>query len=289
MSRFKREFRGFAFHVGHARFPGGSSENPSTLPGGGQARLPEHPVNRRDVRRVGRGDGTAIGCTTYPKEHRMTPLRPVLKAALIPVLLTALAACSPAPAELPDAAAGQAASASAAPAQAAVQPEPAAAGAAAAPVRTQGTVEIHKGSAPALPASADRYGSAEAVQLNAAPAAGSAVTDTAGFSLYRFDNDTADPSATTCAGDCAVKWPPLLVGAEASIYTDNVDAGLVGYVERPDGTCQVTIGGWPVYYFAGDTAPGEVRGQGIGDTWFAIDGQGKKATGLPAPSGAPAY
>jgi predicted lipoprotein with Yx(FWY)xxD motif len=156
-------------------------------------------------------------------------------------------------------------------------------------VRTQGAVEVFEGSAPALPPVADRYSTAGAVQLNAAPEAGAAVTDTAGFSLYRFDNDTAAPSATTCVGDCAVKWPPLLVGAAARIYTENVDAGLVGYVERADGTCQVTIGGWPVYYFAGDTAPGEVRGQGIGDVWFAVDGQGKKATGLPAPAAAPAY
>ena len=37
-----------------------------------------------------------------------------------------------------------------------------------------------------------------------------------------------------------MKWPPLLVGAAAKIYTENVGASLIGYVERADGTCQVT-------------------------------------------------
>ncbi|WP_459281830.1 COG4315 family predicted lipoprotein [Arthrobacter sp. TMN-37] len=80
-----------------------------------------------------------------------------------------------------------------------------------------------------------------------------------------------------------------MVDATAKIYTENLDAGLVGYVERPDGTCQVTLGGWPVYYFAGDTAPGDALGQGIGGTWFTVDGAGRKAAPTAAPSEVPGY
>lgn len=235
----------------------------------------------------------------------MTMHRSALTAALVPVLLLTLAGCYSAPAAQQPAATQAPATQPAATQPSATQPTAAptasAPAASAAPnantqplaptlVRTQGAVEIFDGPAPTpLAPVTNKAVGAEAIELAAAPAAGSAVTDTAGFSLYRFDNDTANPSTTTCVGDCAAKWPPLLVGAKAKIYTENVDPNLVGYVERADGTCQVTIGGWPVYYFAQDAKPGDALGQGVGGTWFAIDGQGKKATTVAAPSGGGAY
>ncbi|TDK25240.1 hypothetical protein E2F48_08125 [Arthrobacter crusticola] len=214
----------------------------------------------------------------------MTVNRTALKAALIPVLLATLAGCSTA-AE-PASSAQPAPISTAAPAPVEESPAPAQAPTL---VRTQGAVQIFEGAAPTLLDTADRYSARNAIQLTAGPAAGTAVTDAGGFSLYRFDNDTANPSTTTCVDDCAVNWPPLLVDGTAKIYTENVDASLIGYVERSDGTCQVTIGGWPVYYFAGDTAPGQALGQGIGGTWFTIDGTGKKAAQTAAPSEVPGY
>jgi predicted lipoprotein with Yx(FWY)xxD motif len=222
----------------------------------------------------------------------MTLNRTALKAVLIPVLLAALAGCSTA-AEPASSAAQTAPTSTAAPAPAKAAPAPGEASPAPAKaptlVRTQGAVQIFDGAAPTLLDTTDRYSAKNAIQLTAGPAAGTAVTDAGGFSLYRFDNDTANPSTTTCVDDCAVNWPPLLVDGTAKIYTENVDASLIGYVERSDGTCQVTIGGWPVYYFAGDTAPGQALGQGIGGTWFTIDGTGKKAAQTAAPSEVPGY
>ena len=29
--------------------------------------------------------------------------------------------------------------------------------------------------------------------------------------LYRFDDDTAEPSKSSCTGACAVKWPPVTI------------------------------------------------------------------------------
>jgi predicted lipoprotein with Yx(FWY)xxD motif len=104
------------------------------------------------------------------------------------------------------------------------------------------------------------------------------VTDSNGMTLYRFDQDTANPPATHCAGQCAVKWPPALVTGDGTVTVQGVDRSLVGTVTRPDGSRQLTLHGWPLYRFANDAAPGDAKGQGVGGTWFAATPQGAKAT-----------
>jgi predicted lipoprotein with Yx(FWY)xxD motif len=138
------------------------------------------------------------------------------------------------------------------------------------PVRTQGWLNIYAGRAP--------HG-ANAVELTAVadPAVGLRVTDGDGRSLYRFDKDTAKPSQSNCNGDCAVTWPPLLVSRGQGLYIVGIDPGRVGFVERADGSCQITVGGWPVYHFSKDHRPGDLRGQGVGGTWFAVAPSGGKA------------
>ncbi len=109
---------------------------------------------------------------------------------------------------------------------------------------------------------------------------GALVTDGAGHTLYRFDADTAKPPKTTCENACATAWPP--VGADDALAGEGIDEDLLGEVTRPDGTKQLTIGGWPAYRYAKDTAPGDVRGQGVGGTWYALAADGKKAQAEPA-------
>lgn len=106
---------------------------------------------------------------------------------------------------------------------------------------------------------------------------GQIVTDASGKTLYRFDADTASPSVSNCAGDCAVKWPPALVGKGRQVQLDGVDQALVGTVTRADGSTQLTLAGWPLYEFAKDSKPGDILGQGVGGTWFAATPQGAKA------------
>jgi predicted lipoprotein with Yx(FWY)xxD motif len=38
---------------------------------------------------------------------------------------------------------------------------------------------------------------------------GTVVVDGQGFTLYRFDKDSAKPPTSNCSGDCASKWPPV--------------------------------------------------------------------------------
>ncbi|AWZ10561.1 MULTISPECIES: SCO0930 family lipoprotein [unclassified Streptomyces] len=115
---------------------------------------------------------------------------------------------------------------------------------------------------------------------------GSVLTDSAGFTLYRFDKDTAKPPKSNCDGDCAKTWPVVAAGdATAAAGTD---PALLGEVVRTDGSKQLTVAGWPVYRFSKDTKAGDTNGQGVGGTWFAAAPDGKKAAKAAAapPAGA---
>lgn len=104
---------------------------------------------------------------------------------------------------------------------------------------------------------------------------GEVLTDSAGFTLYRFDKDVAEPPRSNCEGDCLKTWPP--VPADGATAPAGADASLIGEVTRSDGTKQLTIDGWPMYRYAKDTAAGDTKGQGVGGTWFASAPDGKKA------------
>jgi predicted lipoprotein with Yx(FWY)xxD motif len=96
-----------------------------------------------------------------------------------------------------------------------------------------------------------------------------------GFTLYRFDKDTADPPRSACAGACAAQWPPVLGDGVPALQ--GVRQELIGTIGRPDGTQQLTLGGWPLYRHVEDTRPGDVTGEGAGGAWHAIGVDGKPA------------
>ncbi|MCM2389540.1 SCO0930 family lipoprotein [Streptomyces albipurpureus] len=116
------------------------------------------------------------------------------------------------------------------------------------------------------------------------PELGKIVTDSAGFTLYRFDNDTASPPKSNCDGDCAKAWP--VVAAAGTSSAPGIDASALGEVTRTDGSKQLTIGGWPMYRFAKDTKAGDIKGQGVGGIWFASAPDGKKAQAGAGDGGA---
>lgn len=137
------------------------------------------------------------------------------------------------------------------------------------------------------PAAAGAPGAKGAGQLATAAndQLGPVLTDSAGFTLYRFDKDTAKPSKSNCDGDCAKAWPAVAAGDATAAA--GMDASLLGEVVRTDGSKQLTVAGWPVYRFAKDTKAGDTDGQGVGGTWFASAPDGKKAAKpAPAPAGA---
>jgi predicted lipoprotein with Yx(FWY)xxD motif len=133
------------------------------------------------------------------------------------------------------------------------------------------------------------------VQLSAgsAGALDPVVVNGSGLTLYRFDDDTASPSKSTCDGECAKKWPPVTVAPGSRVFFTGLNRTDLGVVQRADGDLQVTVGGWPVYRFAQDQKPGDTLGQGVGGTWFGVTPDGRRAGGgaddsatVPAPGGA---
>ncbi|MEU3776083.1 SCO0930 family lipoprotein [Streptomyces sp. NPDC032472] len=124
-------------------------------------------------------------------------------------------------------------------------------------------------------AGAGKTGAAGRLAVREIAGVGSVVTDSGGAALYRFDKDTPQPPKSSCEGDCAAAWPP--VPAEDASASAGIEAGLLGAVTRSDGSKQLTLGGWPVYRYAKDTAPGEAKGEGVGGTWHALAADGKKA------------
>lgn len=112
----------------------------------------------------------------------------------------------------------------------------------------------------------DGYGTSGSAGLKVAETElGPTLVDADGMTLYGFTQDTATSSA--CSGGCADNWPP--VTGDTALPAD-IDASLFSTITRDDGTTQLVFGDWPLYGFAGDSAPGEVNGQGINDVWFVI-------------------
>jgi predicted lipoprotein with Yx(FWY)xxD motif len=91
--------------------------------------------------------------------------------------------------------------------------------------------------------------------------AGHAVmTDGAGFTLYTFSADSAQLSR--CTGECARRWRPFTSAGGKPRAGAGATLGLVGSIQRADGTFQVTYNGWPLYHFVGDTQPAAQQGAG---------------------------
>jgi predicted lipoprotein with Yx(FWY)xxD motif len=111
---------------------------------------------------------------------------------------------------------------------------------------------------------------------------GDILVDADGRTLYAFTKDKGDQSA--CSGQCATNWPALTGPATAGT---GVQAALLSTSTQANGDTQVTYDGRPLYYFAGDAKPGDTNGQGVGDVWFAVTGDGQLVKEKAAGGGYP--
>jgi predicted lipoprotein with Yx(FWY)xxD motif len=89
-----------------------------------------------------------------------------------------------------------------------------------------------------------------------------------GRTLYYYSADKRHSGKSACTGTCATAWPPLAapVKAPAGVRLP----GKLGVITRPGGLKQVTLNGYPLYFYIGDKTAGQVTGNGIGGAWHVI-------------------
>ncbi len=134
--------------------------------------------------------------------------------------------------------------------------------------------------APAAAAPAPAAGSVTSAAIGTT-ALGDALVGPNGMTLYGFTNDAA--AASTCYDACAEAWPPLIVDSNWNV-APGLDLGIFATTVRTDGQLQLVAGKYPLYYFSGDVVPGDAKGQGSGDVWFAVGTDGLLLEGDAAAS-----
>jgi predicted lipoprotein with Yx(FWY)xxD motif len=126
-----------------------------------------------------------------------------------------------------------------------------------------------------LAVSASATGGSSAVVKTGPSKLGRILVDAHGKTLYMWGHDKGAKS--TCYGDCAEYWPPLITRSRPSAR-GGAQAGLLGTSRRSDGRLQVTYAGRPLYYFVQDAKPGQTKGEGLtgfGGRWDPLSATGK--------------
>jgi predicted lipoprotein with Yx(FWY)xxD motif len=121
-------------------------------------------------------------------------------------------------------------------------------------------------SPPSSPASSIPAAAAASTVKTAMIAWATVLTSSQGFTLYSFAPDTSTTSKRN--GTCAQNWPPVNGPVTAAGVT-----GTYGTITRSDGSVRATFDGDPLYTFAGDTAPGRNKDNGLnaaGGLWHEI-------------------
>ncbi len=96
------------------------------------------------------------------------------------------------------------------------------------------------------------------------------LVDQNGCALYLNINDTR--TASTCDAACEALFPPAADSGQAGA---SVNAQDLSTFTRAGGGTQVTYFGHQLYFFSGDTAPGQANGQGVAQTWFLVGSNGE--------------
>jgi predicted lipoprotein with Yx(FWY)xxD motif len=116
--------------------------------------------------------------------------------------------------------------------------------------------------------------------------AGTLLANPHGMTVYYYSVDKKGSGVSDCTGACAAEWPPVI--APVRIPAGIKLPGKVGFIVRAGGVHQVTIDGYPVYRYAGDHAPGQANGNGIGGVWHvftiasSMSSMSSKAPAMPA-------
>ncbi|MGH3407920.1 MAG: COG4315 family predicted lipoprotein [Streptosporangiaceae bacterium] len=106
---------------------------------------------------------------------------------------------------------------------------------------------------------------------------GTFLTD-GGRAVYLWAADAMNKS--NCSGACAGAWPPVMATGKVTA-SSGVKPSDLGTIARSGGGKQVTYNGHPLYFFAGDSGPGQTHGQGsdsFGAKWWLVAPSGAQIT-----------
>ena len=96
-----------------------------------------------------------------------------------------------------------------------------------------------------------------------------------GKTLYRYTLDSKGINRCTSNAACAKYWPQLLIKATVKpTVGTGASAKLLGTIKAAHGMRQVTYAGFPLYFFSGDSAPGQAKGQGFEKQWYVVNSKG---------------
>jgi len=111
--------------------------------------------------------------------------------------------------------------------------------------------------------------------LGSAPASfsGGVLVNSAGMTLYTFDNDPAGSGKSMCIDSCAALWPPLKPTAEDKPHGDYT------LITRADGSRQWAYKGKPLYLWTKDQKPGDKTGDGFNKVWHVVEEEWKMMPG----------
>ena len=135
-------------------------------------------------------------------------------------------------------------------------------------------------SAPPTSAAASTSAAAGATIKTESSSLGTVLTDSKGFTLYWFAQDTT--TSSNCNGGCASAWPPL-IGTPVAAAGVSLP-GRLGTIKRSDGSLQATYDGHPLYTFASDSGPHMLSGNSV-PGWHAV--LANPSTPATSPSTAP--
>jgi predicted lipoprotein with Yx(FWY)xxD motif len=121
-------------------------------------------------------------------------------------------------------------------------------------------IKIHTGAA----ATTGRTAALKVVRTRVGPV----LASSRGLTLYYYGEDKPHSGKSACTGGCTAAWPPLAapVKAPAGVRLP----GKLGVITRPGGIKQVTLNGYPLYFYADDKAPGQAKGNGVEGEWHVI-------------------
>ncbi|HEY7946579.1 MAG TPA: hypothetical protein VID75_02820 [Acidimicrobiales bacterium] len=101
---------------------------------------------------------------------------------------------------------------------------------------------------------------------------GTILVNAQGQVVYTLTNGGAN---VHCSAACLTVWPAVTLPTGVSTPTGPAAAGTLG-TTTSNGPTQVTVGGLPIFTFAGDPGPGQAKGNNLtsfGGTWKVVKAQ----------------